>query len=817
MRLRTALFTCILLLTLGLIAQAGSVPDLVSHQGRLLKADGTPETGVHSLTFKIYEASSGGVALWTEPHPSVSLDEGLFTVLLGSTVPMGADLFSPPSSGSPVERWLEVAVDGQVLSPRLRFGSVPYSSSSRRMDGDVTTSPSTIQFHGMSGSTTGTIRATDDSAGFKFGAISGAHRDDKVTFEEAVSILDVDTDGDGKPTNQCRVRAFTDGSTMDLTSDPDEDGTPNGKVTVKSSQIGSATLIMGGHSGSTTGTIRMVATPDSTIETTDCDDDDDGFSESQARIRLTPIDAEMGISADRFANGPRQSVSLDGSFSHARTTVLSDFDHDGHPDLVAMRQTDSSGIRDYLDDDTDDDGVSDFSVHTTVNDDSASLRLNGLPPGEPVIGTLSLTATGDGSRQILQSRSGSTTGTIRMAAAPGELTDYRDMDDDDDGVPEVSETSSITSDMDYRGIQARSGSTTATIRMMATPDSTVHEDSAGNAGGYGYHRGMNSNVRSTALLGVDRGLRSSSSSQTCDTAGAQCALLGRSGSTTGTIRMAASPSLVEHHWYTDADDDGVADFSTETTVTNDSATLRLNGLPPGEPVIGTLSLTATGDGSRQVLLGRSGSTTGTIRMAAAGSGGGGGGIGSAASMDIEVDSDDDGVPESSSRTWTDSHGAIHTMSGSTTGTIRMAVSDTGAGSTLTIGSVATTHFIDVEGGAYCNGTNWVNASDVNSKENFKRVDGEKLLDQIADLKITRWNYKGQEGVEHIGPTAQDFQKIFGVGEDDKSISTIDPSGIALAAIKELQKQNHDLKNENADLREALEALARKVDAMAATR
>ena len=40
---------------------------------------------------------------------------------------------------------------------------------------------------------------------------------------------------------------------------------------------------------------------------------------------------------------------------------------------------------------------------------------------------------------------------------------------------------------------------------------------------------------------------------------------------------------------------------------------------------------------------------------------------------------------------------------------------------------------------------------------------------------------------HIGPMAQDFYKLFNLGNDDKSISTIDPSGIALAAIKEQQK------------------------------
>ena len=35
--------------------------------------------------------------------------------------------------------------------------------------------------------------------------------------------------------------------------------------------------------------------------------------------------------------------------------------------------------------------------------------------------------------------------------------------------------------------------------------------------------------------------------------------------------------------------------------------------------------------------------------------------------------------------------------------------------------------------------------------------------------------------------AQDFYKLFGLGTDDKGISTVDPASIALAAIQEQQK------------------------------
>lgn len=129
-----------------------------------------------------------------------------------------------------------------------------------------------------------------------------------------------------------------------------------------------------------------------------------------------------------------------------------------------------------------------------------------------------------------------------------------------------------------------------------------------------------------------------------------------------------------------------------------------------------------------------------------------------------------------------------------------------------IGMPATTHHIEVAGGAYCDGSNWVNASDADLKENFSEVNGEELLSKIEELTVTEWNYKNEGSqVKHIGPTAQDFQKTFGVGSDGKSISTIDPSGIALAAIKELNKQNQQLQNQNSELQQRLEELQKKVD------
>lgn len=48
---------------------------------------------------------------------------------------------------------------------------------------------------------------------------------------------------------------------------------------------------------------------------------------------------------------------------------------------------------------------------------------------------------------------------------------------------------------------------------------------------------------------------------------------------------------------------------------------------------------------------------------------------------------------------------------------------------------------------------------------------------------------------HVGSMAQDFYAAFKLGNDEKGISTIDADGIVLAAVKERNKQNQELKRE----------------------
>jgi hypothetical protein len=116
--------------------------------------------------------------------------------------------------------------------------------------------------------------------------------------------------------------------------------------------------------------------------------------------------------------------------------------------------------------------------------------------------------------------------------------------------------------------------------------------------------------------------------------------------------------------------------------------------------------------------------------------------------------------------------------------------------------------IDVTGGAYCNGTSWVNNSDRNTKEAFTAINPRTVLEKVTALPITEWEYKAEaDGSKHLGPMAQDFHAAFGLnGADDKHIATVDESGVALAAIQGLNQKLEETRAENAALKARLEKL-----------
>ncbi len=119
-----------------------------------------------------------------------------------------------------------------------------------------------------------------------------------------------------------------------------------------------------------------------------------------------------------------------------------------------------------------------------------------------------------------------------------------------------------------------------------------------------------------------------------------------------------------------------------------------------------------------------------------------------------------------------------------------------AGGRIGLNGVANpTHSIEHASGAHLTaGGVWVNASDRNLKENIAPASNPDVLQKLAQLPIYTWNYKAESpDRKHLGPMAQDFHAAFGLGDDNRSISTVDASGVALAAIRALIEENRQLK------------------------
>ncbi|MDD5382803.1 MAG: hypothetical protein PHH60_04015 [Candidatus Margulisbacteria bacterium] len=142
-----------LLIILTLAAAAFAVPQYINYQGVLRDSAGNLVTGSKQMTFKLYDAVSGGTLKWSLTIPAVAVNNGLYTIKLG---PLSGDALG---SGS---RWLEVTVGSTTLTPRLEILAVAYAVTS-----------DTAGYSTLSGSAT--TAATADLLDGRHAAASGAN------------------------------------------------------------------------------------------------------------------------------------------------------------------------------------------------------------------------------------------------------------------------------------------------------------------------------------------------------------------------------------------------------------------------------------------------------------------------------------------------------------------------------------------------------------------------------------------------------------------------------------------------------------------
>ena len=118
---------------LGLAADVAvaTPPPTINYQGSLANAGGTPVNGSVVMTFRLYNAASGGAMLWQETQLSVGVTNGNFSAALGSATPITLPFDVP--------YWLTVQInaDGE-MSPRQPLASSPYAFRASMLDSSAT-------------------------------------------------------------------------------------------------------------------------------------------------------------------------------------------------------------------------------------------------------------------------------------------------------------------------------------------------------------------------------------------------------------------------------------------------------------------------------------------------------------------------------------------------------------------------------------------------------------------------------------------------------------------------------------------------------
>lgn len=110
---------------------AADVPQMINYQGRLVNSSGEPLDTTVSMSFAIYDALTEGSPLWTETHPAVVVNDGLFNVILGSS---GTPLPDSVLAGTGRYLGIKVGTDSE-LSPRTRLVSAGYAHRVSSIDG----------------------------------------------------------------------------------------------------------------------------------------------------------------------------------------------------------------------------------------------------------------------------------------------------------------------------------------------------------------------------------------------------------------------------------------------------------------------------------------------------------------------------------------------------------------------------------------------------------------------------------------------------------------------------------------------------------
>ncbi|MDP3723282.1 MAG: hypothetical protein Q8R91_07290, partial [Candidatus Omnitrophota bacterium] len=217
---------------------------MINYQGRLTDTSGKSITGTYTMTFRFYDASSGGAKQWEEQQ-TVTIaesDNGTFNVILGSVTALSSVDFNSPL-------WLSVQVaDDTEMTPRQRLTSTGYALNTDKLDSldassflrtDVDTATSGKLTITRSGTALLVKPTTDPAADMKFIDVQNAAGSSKFS---------VDLEGDVAVAGDLAVTGTVSGSAS-ITGTKNTTWTVDSDNTSGTEPASGAGLVIEGGSG----------------------------------------------------------------------------------------------------------------------------------------------------------------------------------------------------------------------------------------------------------------------------------------------------------------------------------------------------------------------------------------------------------------------------------------------------------------------------------------------------------------------------------------------------------------------------------------
>jgi hypothetical protein len=797
------LFSVVLaILMLSLLSAVAAGPSTVSYQGRLATSSDSPVAdGPYSATFSLWTGSSGGSQVWTESQ-TIQCAKGLFSCELGSLNSFG-ELFTQYAD-QPL--WLEVQVSisgiPQTMTPRTPVQSTPYAYGARRLVDDTITTGGSVIVAGDG--IPQHIKLTADASGLRLGAQNGG-------VERAGFGVDLVSG-----TAQARVGEYV-GGTSTLAREA--------KMEANDSAAGIA-IDEGGVHIAFLGTLNSPPEPTTELHLRQYDPTKT-YVAGDCVIYSNAIYSGSSVSRDLNGDGTAD-VSLSSRTDNTRSELKGHFETGDVPTQNDFGDVlDSYGFSSSATTDADGDGTAEFSRWEKV-DNTQSLTQSLVDVDDDGTPDGGIEYYAKVPRTVLKQyfEHGDKPTQSRIVDSTDENGAGSEMASSNGGALYAVSSSTGASSSKLHVSRALADSFGALdlaeqVSLQASPDTamlSVSSDAGGsNRDGWSMgHLHDQAILECSMLNGLPPGEPEVGSARIFVQKGSGMIGLGTLTPEARLVLEATPDSVTQT-----AD---VGDGSSSSSYNLRTRINQLEQILKAQGILATSrSITTCTDTGSSSTLEMSSSTTGSTAVVDAST------STNSSALDVGIrwsGTDFEGLSARSGNSGTSlslTQGAASSSTGVsmdvTSSSARMVMRDELGDTTIVIDAMGRIGINELlpdaplhhsSGARLTAGGVWTNASDENLKENFKPVDGEALLEKIEELPISQWNYKVEsDEVTHIGPTAQDFKAAFGVGANDKTISTIDPSGIALAAIKQLSKENDELKVQVAELKKMVEALAKK--------